>query len=181
MQAWRVNERSSDLLRRRQILLAGKEEKRRQREEVQAKLLKKVGADGTGLTGPGGAPYDTSQGARVVKHSTSLRQAQGAFLCQCILGLTKMIPCSVHSRKPARAAAAAALPPPPSPISAPSLLPPAQVSVTASSDPSRLLKGTSAHMQRVQARREQEVEAKESGFVLKISTRVAVPSWRAGL
>ena len=57
MQAWRVNERSSDLLRRRQILLAGKEEKRRQREEVQAKLLKKVGGARTGQTGPGGAPY----------------------------------------------------------------------------------------------------------------------------
>ena len=47
MQAWRVNERSSDLLRRRQILLAGKEEKRRQREEVQAKLLKKVPGRGS--------------------------------------------------------------------------------------------------------------------------------------
>ena len=53
--------------------------------------------------------------------------------------------------------------------------------VEAPSDPARLLKGTAAHMQRLEARKEQGLERKESGFVLKINTRVAVPTWRAGL
>ena len=56
-----------------------------------------------------------------------------------------------------------------------------QVHVEGDADPNRVLKGTSAQMQRVQARREQGLETKQSGFVLKINTRVAVPSWRAGL
>ncbi|GAX81690.1 hypothetical protein CEUSTIGMA_g9118.t1 [Chlamydomonas eustigma] len=56
-----------------------------------------------------------------------------------------------------------------------------EVHIDAPSDPNRFLKGTSAHIQRLQARQQEEVQAKQSGFILKMGGRVAVPSWRAGL
>lgn len=48
-------------------------------------------------------------------------------------------------------------------------------------DPNRLLKGTSAHMRRVEVVREEERKPKDSSFILHHMPQRAVPSWRAGL
>ncbi|GLC59486.1 hypothetical protein PLESTB_001492500 [Pleodorina starrii] len=55
-----------------------------------------------------------------------------------------------------------------------------KVHVDVPADPRRLLKGTAAHMQRVQALQAEELKARDSGFILHVSSRVT-PTWRAGL
>ncbi|KAG2448613.1 hypothetical protein HYH02_006502 [Chlamydomonas schloesseri] len=55
-----------------------------------------------------------------------------------------------------------------------------KVHVEAAPDPGRLLKGTAAHMQRVEAARGEERKAKDSGFILHSARRIT-PGWRAGL
>mmetsp|Transcript_18047 Transcript_18047/g.38828 ORF Transcript_18047/g.38828 Transcript_18047/m.38828 type:complete len:237 (+) Transcript_18047:2-712(+) len=94
--AWRVQQRTNAVLKKRHDLLASKETKLQQRTDVQRKLLAKV------------------------KHEEAAR------------------------------------------------------------DPARLLKGTAAHMQRVEAQRKEEAASKDSAFILHVSHRAA-PSWRAGL
>ncbi|GIL80849.1 hypothetical protein Vretifemale_9920 [Volvox reticuliferus] len=55
-----------------------------------------------------------------------------------------------------------------------------KVQVDVPTDPARLLKGTAAHMQRVQALQAEERKARDSGFILHVSSRVT-PTWRLGL
>lgn len=50
----------------------------------------------------------------------------------------------------------------------------------APSDPRRLLRGTVAHMQRVEAQRAEERRSSDGGFILHVSRRTT-PQWRAGL
>ncbi|KXZ55359.1 hypothetical protein GPECTOR_3g489 [Gonium pectorale] len=55
-----------------------------------------------------------------------------------------------------------------------------KVHVEAPSDPSRLLQGTAAQMQRLELQRSEQRVAKDSGFILHVAKRVT-PGWRAGL
>ncbi|KAG2496248.1 hypothetical protein HYH03_005846 [Edaphochlamys debaryana] len=55
-----------------------------------------------------------------------------------------------------------------------------KVRVEAPSDPSRLLRGTSAQLQRLAATRAEERQPRDSGFILH-SARRTTPGWRAGL
>lgn len=56
-----------------------------------------------------------------------------------------------------------------------------QVRVEAAPDPSRVLRGTSAHMARVAEVREAPRQRRDSAFILQPHQRLAVPGWRAGL
>lgn len=55
-----------------------------------------------------------------------------------------------------------------------------QVRVEAPRDPNRLLKGTTAHISRVEAAREEERKPRDSAFILHSNKR-SVPNWRAGV
>lgn len=55
-----------------------------------------------------------------------------------------------------------------------------QVRVEVASDPHRVLRGTSAHMRRVEEQRGQDRQRKDSAFILHPHQSLAVPSWRTG-
>jgi hypothetical protein len=55
-----------------------------------------------------------------------------------------------------------------------------KVHVEVPADPTRLLKGTAAHMRRVEENRQEQRQPRDSGFILH-TAGLAVPSWRAGL
>ncbi len=55
----------------------------------------------------------------------------------------------------------------------------AQGRVEAPADPSRLLRGTAAHMRRVAEVADAERSARDSAFILHPHVRKSVPAWRA--
>ncbi len=65
-------------------------------------------------------------------------------------------------------------------MSPPAPPPLTQVHVEPERDPSRLLKGTATQMRRLEEKRSEEREGRDSGFILHHGGQRAVPSWAGG-